>query len=202
MHDDDDLLARLTGSPEQKEEAIRDLRDILLRGLSKSLNNRYGQPFSAEDIVQDALMKILSSLDQFEGRCKFTTWAMTVATRIGISSLRRKYHQDVSLEAFDGRDQYRIEIAIEQSFNRSELNERYDIVQKLQQLIDTELTDKQREVVVRRFGLRGHESSTLEDVGLEIGLTRERVRQIQVEGLKRLREILEKNGLSSESLFQ
>ncbi|RMT10705.1 RNA polymerase sigma factor RpoS [Pseudomonas coronafaciens pv. oryzae] len=52
------------------------------------------------------------------------------------------------------------------------------------------------------FGLRGHESSTLEDVGLEIGLTRERVRQIQVEGLKRLREILEKNGLSSESLFQ
>ena len=48
----------------------------------------------------------------------------------------------------------------------------------------------------------GKVSSTLEDVGLEIGLTRERVRQIQVEGLKRLREILERNGLSSESLFQ
>ncbi len=64
------------------------------------------------------------------------------------------------------------------------------------------MTEKQREVVIRRFGLRGYESSTLEDVGLEIGLTRERVRQIQVEGLKRLREILEKNGLSSESLFQ
>ena len=53
-----------------------------------------------------------------------------------------------------------------------------------------------------RFGLRGHESSTLEEVGQEIGLTRERVRQIQVEALKRLREILEKNGLSSEALFQ
>lgn len=51
----------------------------------------------------------------------------------------------------------------------------------------TELTDKQREVVIRRFGLRGHESSTLEEVGQEIGLTRERVRQIQVEALKRLR---------------
>ena len=75
----------------------------------------------------------------------------------------------------------------------------------LSQSIDawlSELTDKQREVVVRRFGLRGHESSTLEEVGQEIGLTRERVRQIQVEALKRLREILEKNGLSSESLFQ
>ena len=65
-----------------------------------------------------------------------------------------------------------------------------DLSQSIDQWLG-ELTDKQREVVVRRFGLRGHESSTLEDVGLEIGLTRERVRQIQVEGLKRLREILE-----------
>ncbi len=65
----------------------------------------------------------------------------------------------------------------------------------------SELSDKQRDVVIRRFGLRGHESSTLEEVGREIGLTRERVRQIQVEALRRLREILESNGLSSESLF-
>jgi RNA polymerase nonessential primary-like sigma factor len=64
-----------------------------------------------------------------------------------------------------------------------------------------ELTEKQREVVARRFGLRGYESSTLEEVGREIGLTRERVRQIQVEALKRLRDILEKQGLSSESVF-
>ncbi len=64
-----------------------------------------------------------------------------------------------------------------------------------------ELSDKQREVVSRRFGLRGHETSTLEEVGREIGLTRERVRQIQVEALRRLRSIMESNGLSSESLF-
>lgn len=65
----------------------------------------------------------------------------------------------------------------------------------------SDLTEKQREVVIRRFGLRGHESCTLEEVGQEIGLTRERVRQIQVEALKRLREIFERNGLSSEALF-
>jgi len=64
-----------------------------------------------------------------------------------------------------------------------------------------ELSDKQREVVSRRFGLRGYESSTLEEVGREIGLTRERVRQIQVEALKRLRSIMETQGLSGESLF-
>lgn len=64
-----------------------------------------------------------------------------------------------------------------------------------------ELCEKQREVVARRFGLRGHETSTLEEVGREIGLTRERVRQIQVEALRRLRDILEKQGLDATSLF-
>ena len=65
----------------------------------------------------------------------------------------------------------------------------------------SQLPTKQREVLARRFGLWGYETNTLEEVGREIGLTRERVRQIQVEALKRLRDILEQNGLSSESLF-
>jgi RNA polymerase nonessential primary-like sigma factor len=65
----------------------------------------------------------------------------------------------------------------------------------------SELSEKQCEVVSRRFGLRGYETSTLEEVGREIGLTRERVRQIQVEALKRLRVIMETQGLSSDSIF-
>lgn len=64
-----------------------------------------------------------------------------------------------------------------------------------------QLPDKQREVLARRFGLRGHDVATLEEVGEEIGLTRERVRQIQVDGLKRLRCLLEGEGLSSDALF-
>lgn len=65
-----------------------------------------------------------------------------------------------------------------------------------------ELNPKQREVLARRFGLLGCEPSTLEDVGAEIGLTRERVRQIQVEALRRLREMLSHQGLSLENLFE
>ncbi|WP_353293463.1 RNA polymerase sigma factor RpoS [Thalassolituus maritimus] len=75
-----------------------------------------------------------------------------------------------------------------------------DIQSNLSQWIE-ELPEKQREVLSRRFGLRGYEPSTLEDVGREIGLTRERVRQIQVEALKRLREVFEKHGLNAEVLF-
>ncbi|MFM2479606.1 RNA polymerase sigma factor RpoS [Celerinatantimonas sp. MCCC 1A17872] len=65
-----------------------------------------------------------------------------------------------------------------------------------------ELNSKQREVLSRRFGLLGYEPSTLEDVGKEIGLTRERVRQIQVEALRRLRDVLSSQGLSLESIFK
>ncbi|KKO44105.1 RNA polymerase sigma factor RpoS [Arsukibacterium ikkense] len=76
-----------------------------------------------------------------------------------------------------------------------------DIRQHLVLWLD-ELNPKQREVLARRFGLLGYEPSTLEDVGHEIGLTRERVRQIQVEALRRLKEIVTHQGLNIETLFQ
>jgi len=63
-----------------------------------------------------------------------------------------------------------------------------------------ELNEKQREVLSRRFGLGGYERQTLEEVGHAVGLTRERVRQIQMNALKALREILEKHGLNGDIL--
>ena len=51
-----------------------------------------------------------------------------------------------------------------------------------------------------RFGLHGREVATLEEIGNELGVTRERVRQIQIEAIKRLRQILVREGFSLESL--
>ena len=82
----------------------------------------------------------------------------------------------------------------------SQLLQDIDIKESIADWLD-QLSEKQREVLSRRFGLRGYESSTLEEVGREIGLSRERVRQIQVEALRRLRSIMESNGLSGDSLF-
>ena len=62
------------------------------------------------------------------------------------------------------------------------------------------LSDKQRAVVERRFGLHGRDVSTLEEIGNELGVTRERVRQIQIEALNRLRQILKREGFSLETL--
>lgn len=76
-----------------------------------------------------------------------------------------------------------------------------NLIGRLDDWLDT-LPEKHSEVLSRRFGLHGYEISTLEQVGREIGLTRERVRQIQVEALRRLREIVENNGLTGSDLLE
>ncbi len=75
-----------------------------------------------------------------------------------------------------------------------------DIIRLVGQWLD-DLDDKQKEVIVRRFGLHGHEAATLERVGNELGVTRERVRQIQMEALRRLRRILAGQGFSEDTLL-
>jgi RNA polymerase nonessential primary-like sigma factor len=65
----------------------------------------------------------------------------------------------------------------------------------------SQLSDKQCAVVERRFGLHGRDIATLEEIGNELGVTRERVRQIQIEAIKRLRHILEREGFSLDALF-
>jgi RNA polymerase nonessential primary-like sigma factor len=91
-------------------------------------------------------------------------------------------------------------IADTQALNPSDILQGQDLSSSIDEWLD-ELSVKQCEVVVRRFGLRGHESATLEEVGRKIGLTRERVRQIQVEALKSMRVLFEENGLNAASLF-
>ena len=54
----------------------------------------------------------------------------------------------------------------------------------------------------RRFGLNGFDSDTLEIVGQEIGLTRERVRQIQLEALKDLETIMGREVIASDVLSE
>jgi RNA polymerase nonessential primary-like sigma factor len=63
-----------------------------------------------------------------------------------------------------------------------------------------QLSEKQREIICRRFGLRGFDTDTLENVGVEVGLTRERVRQIQIEALQQLKILIRKEGLNRELL--
>lgn len=64
-----------------------------------------------------------------------------------------------------------------------------------------QLTERQRLVVERRYGLGGHDTATLEDIARDLGLTRERVRQIQMEALSKLRKHIARDGLTADALL-
>jgi RNA polymerase nonessential primary-like sigma factor len=64
-----------------------------------------------------------------------------------------------------------------------------------------QLNDKQRAVIERRFGLNGRELLTLQQLASQLMLTRERIRQIQLEALAELRRILRRHGLSKDVLL-
>jgi len=64
-----------------------------------------------------------------------------------------------------------------------------------------ELNDREREVLAGRYGLRDREPETLEVLAERLGLTRERIRQIQQEALVKLKRRMIRNGVDRDSIF-
>lgn len=73
--------------------------------------------------------------------------------------------------------------------------------QRLERWLD-QLSHNQKTVIAMRFGLRGYDEHTLEQIGELVYLTRERVRQIQIEALKKLTELAKNEGISAKVLFE
>jgi RNA polymerase nonessential primary-like sigma factor len=65
----------------------------------------------------------------------------------------------------------------------------------------SQLSERQRSVIERRYGLNGMDVATLDSIATDLGLTRERVRQIQMEGLDRLRKIIKRGNISRDSVL-
>jgi len=63
------------------------------------------------------------------------------------------------------------------------------------------LTDKQRTIIRHRYGIDDCDILTLEELSSQLGITRERVRQIQIEALGQLRKMLRRRGITRETLF-
>ena len=103
--------------------------------------------------------------------------------------------------AGDGERSLLDSIPDEQNLDPAELLQDSDVQANIDVWLDR-LNEKQRAVVERRFGLRGRDIATLEEVGNELGVTRERVRQIQLEALRRLRMILERDGFSIDTILE
>lgn len=142
---------RLDPDHPEREQAVEELRAYLVRGLRAALTPRGASNEFCEDIAHDSIIKILDKKSTFEGRSKFTTWAMSISIRTGISAFRRRHFQDVSLDAItDGG--LKFDPADMAQGNPEDGMDREAILKKLQELIESELTDKQRTVVRALLG--------------------------------------------------
>lgn len=142
--DQNDWVVRLQSPGDARDQALSELRKILVRGLTATCRNRCSGRVLAEDVVQNALIKILKSLDSFQGRSKFTTWAMTIAIRTAISEMRHKSFQDVSIESLIGSGMQIDPIAPQEP----ESNDHKSVLLTiLKELIEVKLSPKQRDVV-------------------------------------------------------
>jgi RNA polymerase sigma-70 factor (ECF subfamily) len=177
-------------------EAITDLRGLLLRGLAKSFQARgdIDQAF-LEDVVQQALVHILDHLDQFQGRSRFTTWAMAITVRLAMSALRRKRWQDVSLESMTEPIERALALDRDDTTSPAQHAEQHDIVETLRRLIDEALTDTQWMAMTAELG-----GMPLEEIARRMGSNVNAVYKLLHDARKRLKHGLETAGYTAEDV--
>ena len=191
----DPWVMRLRGTAQERDAAISELRDLLVRGLSKSMASRYHGAVSAEDVVQEALLKILDSLDQFKGRSRFTTWAMTVATRTGISQMRRKHFRDVSLNSTGDEESRSYEFSKADRLSVSDALDQQAMLEQLRRLIAESLTEKQRLAIMASL-----DGMPVETIAEKLGSNRNSVYKLVHDARLRLRSGLMDAGFSADDL--
>ncbi|HSX77120.1 MAG TPA: sigma-70 family RNA polymerase sigma factor [Candidatus Saccharimonadia bacterium] len=176
--------------------AITDLRGLLLRGLATSFQARgdMDQAF-LEDVVQQALVHILDHLEQFQGRSRFTTWAIAIAVRLAMSALRRKRWQDVSLESMTELSERVPAWDRDDTTSPDQHAEQHAMVETLRRLIDEALTDKQWVAMTAELG-----GMPLEEIARRMDSNVNAVYKLLHDARQRLKHGLETAGYTAEDV--
>lgn len=138
--------------PPVDERAVKLLRQQLIRGLKPALYKYVDRELDqfVEDVAQDALLKVLDNIDSFRGDSKLLTWAMKIAVREGLTELRLKRYDDISIEDLkpddNSREVFSLSVAGNEISPDRSLHES-DLVDKVMTIINEELTDKQKKAI-------------------------------------------------------
>ncbi|MCA9187777.1 MAG: RNA polymerase sigma factor, partial [Planctomycetales bacterium] len=134
-------------------------------------------------------------LDTFAGRSRFTTWAMAIATRIGISELRRRRYKDISLDVVTAGGGLPLEATADPSKSVETKTELHSILGTLQQLINESLTDRQR------IAMRGVlEGLPVEEIARKTGSNRNAVYKLVHDAREKLKQGFARAGISADDI--
>ncbi len=191
----DRWLVGLGGDGAQRESALRDLRQALLRNLCKALSKRTADDALLEDAVQDALMRVLGRLDQFQGRSQFLTWATSIAIRVALDELRKRRWKDVSLDAMMTGADFVPQHAIDLESAPEVQAQRRAILDAMQRVIKLHLTDKQRIALLAE--LKGMPQ---DEIARQLGSNRNAVYKLTHDARKKLKKGLESAGYGADDV--
>lgn len=207
-------LADLSGSPLVQEQALQELRERLQRGIfyylsreRSDLSQLSTQEITqmAEDLAQDATLRVIENLDSFRGDSRFTTWATKVAVRVAISDLRRARYKDFRLDDLTAEDELLPAAASLNNANPlpnpENAAERSDVMTKIDDALRGALTERQYQAL-EAVALRG---VPLEVVAEQMGTNRNALYKLVHDARRKLRSHLESQGLSIDymlNLFQ
>ncbi len=189
----DEWLAALRGP--KREEALAELRALLVRGLQGALGGQaHRVEPSVEDFAQEALIKILGSLDSFRGESRFTTWAQKICVRTAFAEMRRSRWRDVSLEEAMSRPEE--SAAADPQLDPERAATQTMIMAEFRRFIDEELTDRQRTALLAALG-----GMPLEAVADRMNTNRNALYKLLHDARKRLRQRMSAEMLSPQDVL-
>ncbi len=207
-------LAELSGPPDEQAAALQDLRDRLQRGIYYYLSRERSDLSSlsnveltqmAEDLAQDAVLRVMENLDTFRGDSLFTTWATRIAVRVAISDLRRARYKDYSLDDLtadgDLLPQAANALMGDVPPQPERAAERAEVLSRISDALQAGLTDRQYRALIA-VAVNG---VPLEVVAERMGTNRNALYKLLHDARRKLRTHLEAQGLSPDyvmNLFQ
>jgi len=201
----DSWLSDLRADGDVQAEALEDLRSTLMGGLPYALSGWLSPTDPAftplaEEVTQEALLKILDNLHTFEGRSQFTTWAHKIAVNLALSKLRRRRWTDVSLEELTGENDSGPAhpwLVADSSAGPDQKAEQRDMLEHINRIIREELTDKQRQALVARL-VYGMPTDLL---AKEMHMERNALYKLIFDARENLKRRLEAEGLSPREVL-
>ena len=192
-------LAELRGPG--RDQALADLRSRLVRGLRYAMADRPNvTEADIEDLVQDALVRILDGLDSFRGESRFTTWAQKIAVRVAFTELRRRRWKDVSLQdlisQYDDVD-LTPTVLTDPAASPEQQATRQMMLEMVHRLIAEELTERQRQAMtaVMMGGM------SLEEVARRMGTNRNALYKLLHDARRKLQKRMIAEGLSAQDVL-
>lgn len=198
-------LADLSGTPEEQASALEALQARLQRGIyyylsreRSDLGHYSNQELTqiAQDLSQDALLRVMDNLSSFRGDSRFTTWATKIAVRVAISDLRRARYKDFSLDDLTADGEFFPESAVGVTSaplpNPEYETERTDVMRQIDSALKEALTERQH----RALSAVVLQGVPLEIVAEQMGTNRNALYKLIHDARRKLRGHLEAQGLS------